>query len=201
VAARDQRLRNGDGKLLSEPLADSAGENARRHYQRLLGLLLVSTGYEEAAARTFRTRLYLRWIANPRYTGPIDLQLPREFDGPFSLRIRPATKADDEADEDDTDQAAPFASEGAFDPARFRLTTDGEVEVDGTIANAARAAAAGPRTAVWQFGERHRPPTDRDFDVACDGGFTVVTVCRDGRLLANPTLAWINLHGIRYAVA
>src|SRR5919108_1367805 len=140
------------------------------------------------AARAFRARLYLRWIANPRYTGPLDLQLPPEFDGPFTLRIRPATAVEEDAAEDDTDQAAAFAGEGAFDPARFRLAADGEVEVDGTIANAARPAASGGRTVVWQFGEGYRPPSDRDFDVACEGGFTVVTVCCDGRLLADPTL-------------
>jgi hypothetical protein len=190
-------------QLLSAPLAADAGGEARLHYQRLLGLLFVSTGYEEIADREFRARLYLRWIANPRYTGPLDLQLHREFDGPFSLRIQSGITVDTGVPvADDADETAPFASEGASDPARFRLLADGEIEVDGTIANAtAPPARGGGRTAVWQFGEGYRPPADREFDVACQGGFTVVTVCRDGRLLADPTHGWINLHGVRYAAA
>jgi hypothetical protein len=188
-------------KLLNEPLAASATEAARLHYERLLGLLLVSTGYEELADRAFRARLYLRWIANPRYRGPLDLKLSREFDGPLSLRIRPASPATNKSAEVDAEEAARFASDAAFDPARFRLTRDGEVEVEGTIANAANPAQSSGRTVVWQFEEGCRPPTDRDFDVACEGGFTVVTVCRDGRLMADPTLGWIGLHGIRYAAA
>lgn len=188
-------------EILGAPLPASAGERARQHYERLLGLLLVSTGFEELSERSFRARLFLRWIASPRYTGPLDLQLARDFDGPFSLRIGDTRKDSADRGREAPDHAGErFAGDGAFDPARFRLNEDGEVEVEGAISNIG-TAYTNERLVVTKLGERYRPPQDRDFDVACDGGFTVVTVSRDGRLLADPTLAWISLHGIRYAAA
>lgn len=193
--------------ILNAPLAQNASAEARLHYERLLGVLLVSTGYEEVGEGTYGSRLFLRWIPSPRYSGPIDLALSRTFDGPFSIRIKPTPARTGERDhqgatpdDDVEDDVGRFEQEPAFDPARFRKIGDGEVEADGTIVNNAPRRGT-ERTRVIQFPESFRPPLAMDFDVACEVGFTVVTVLADGSLLADPSVGWISLHGIRFKIA
>jgi hypothetical protein len=49
-----------------------------------------------------------------------------------------------------------------------------------------------------QFPDGCWPPIAIDFDVPCEIGFTVVTVQEDGWLLADPSVGWISLHGVRF---
>jgi hypothetical protein len=76
----------------------------------------------------------------------------------------------------------------------------GEVEMDGKIVNSAPIEGQG-RTVAFQLPEGRRPPVAIDFDVACEVGFTAVTVDGDGSLLADPNVGWISLHGIRFKIA
>lgn len=187
--------------LLNAPLAPDASPEARLHYQRLLGVVLVSTGYE-VEERTYRARLYARWVPSPRYSERIALTLPPEFGGQFTISISPSIDSSGHRgtqEDSGSDSAATFES-GAFDPARFRLLGDDEVEVDGAIVNSSPSGGTEP-TVVFQFPEGFRPPIAIDFDVACEVGFTVVTVMPDGSLLADPSVGWISLHGVRFKTA
>ena len=74
------------------------------------------------------------------------------------------------------------------------MVGDDEVDTEGTIVNSSPSGTPG-RTVVFQFPEGYRPPVATDFDVACEVGFTVVTVNPDGSLLADPNVGWISLHG------
>jgi hypothetical protein len=184
--------------LLSAPLAHDASQDAKRHYERLLGIVLVSTGYQ-VEDRTYRARLYARWVPSPRYSDRIELVLPPELDGPFTISIRPEPGSEGATADEEGSLAARFES-GAFDPARFRLVGADEVEVDGTIVNSAPSGRE-ERTVVLQFPVGYRPPAIAHFDVACEVGFTVVTVNPDGELLADSNVGWISLHGVRFKTA
>ena len=72
-----------------------------------------------------------------------------------------------------------------------------EVEAEGTIVNSS-ASRRTKRTVVFTFPEGYRTPVVVDFDVACEVGFTLVTVNPDGSLLADPNVGWISLHGVRF---
>jgi hypothetical protein len=188
--------------LLNAPLAQDASPEAQLHYRRLLGVVLVSTGYE-VDERTYRARLYARWVPSPRYSEHIALTLPPELDGPFTISIRPSSESSepDRPGEEDSDSGATatFESE-VFDPARFRLVGDDEVEADGAIVNSSPSGSP-ERTLTFRFPEGFRPPVAIDFDVACEVGFTVVTVDPEGSLLADPSVGWISLHGVRFRTA
>ena len=181
--------------LLSEQLPDDASPEARAHYEQLLGIIFASTGYEELG-RSFHSRLFMRWVPNPRYAGEIALELPRDLDGPFSIAFWPGPKGANLLDE--TTRLPAFDTR--HDPARFRVFATNKVEVAGTIANQGSESTPGP-TVVWQFAEGHRPGTDIDFDVACEAGFTTVTVRRNGSLVADPSVGWIDLRGVCFTIA
>jgi hypothetical protein len=179
-------------QLLEEPLPPDASEQARDHYRPLLGVLLVSLGYE-VIGRDVRTRLFLRWIGNPRYDGPIILKWEPEPDGRFQLRIRPEGDPYPEAPHEDDEE--PPEGKG-FNRARFRLVGD-FVETEGLIGNA-NPPASSERLTVWQYPPGYRLLVATDFDLGCETGFTAVTVYPDGRLVADPTVGAIDLHGVRF---
>lgn len=181
--------------LLSEQLPDDASREARAHYEQLLGIIFASTGYEDLG-RSFRSRLFMRWVPNPRYAGEIALVLPRDLDGPFSIAFWPGPKGTNPPD--GTKRSPAFDTRQ--DPARFRVLATNELEVAGTIVSRVLESAPG-RAVVWQFAERQRPGTDVDFDVACEAGFTTVTVRSDGSLVADPSVGWIDLRGVRFTIA
>lgn len=183
------------GHLLTEQLPDDASREARTHYEQLLGIIFASTGYEELG-RSFRARLFMRWVPNPRYAGEIALVLPRDLDGPFEIAFWPGPKGTNPPDA----TTRPPAFDTRQDPARFRVLATKEVEVAGTIETQASKGTSG-RTLVWQFGEGQRPGADVDFDVACEAGFTTVTVRKEGSLVADPTVGWIDLRGVRFTIA
>ncbi len=180
--------------LLSEQLPDDASPGARAHYEQLLGIMFVSTGYEELG-RSLRSRLFMRWVPNPRYAGEIVLELPSDLDGPFSIACTPGPKGTNARDEITRSPAF----DTRHDPARYRVLPTNAMEVDGRIVNQASVSTPG-RAVVWQFAEGHRPGTDIDFDVACEAGFTTVTVRSDGSLIADPGVGWIDLRGVRYTL-
>jgi hypothetical protein len=185
--------------LLNTPLPDGASADAQTHYQRLLRVVLASTGYD-VDDRTYKTRLFLRWVPSPRYSGEIDLTLPPDLDGPFTIGFRPPSDVPGPSrrrrDASRAETPPTFESE-PFDPAHFRLIESGEVEAEGAIVNNSPSGASG-RTAVFRFPSGYWPPVAIDFDVACEVGFTVVTVEPDGWLLADPNVGWISLHGVRF---
>lgn len=182
-------------QLLSEQLAEDASPEARAHYERLLGIIFASTGFEQLGL-SFRSRLLARWVPNPRYAGEMVLDLPRDLDGPFDIAFRPGPQGTDFSDE--ATQSPVFDTR--HDPARFRVSGNNEVEVAGKIANQASPSTR-DRTVVCQFADGHRPGADVDFDVACEAGFTLVTVRTDGSLIADPSVGWIDLRGVRFAIA
>lgn len=179
-------------KLLREPLAEQASPEARAHYRQLLGLIFAGTGYEEDG-RNFRPASFMRWVKSPRYEGDIALDLPADLDGPFSIAFWPGPKA--------TNPAARHASvRQSRHPvpdtaARFRRVGD-EVEVDGVV-NRQPASQPG-RLVICTFDEGYRPLHETDVDVACETGFTVVTARTDGSMLADPSVGWIDLRGLRF---
>lgn len=181
-------------KLLQEPLAANASAEARRHYKLLLGIMFASVGWA-IEDRTYRSRLYLRWVPNPRYAGSVALRLSPEVNGPYTISLRPSDLPIAESGPHDD---ASFESDPG-DRARFRLVGD-EVEAEGAIARPVRDGAT-KRLTVFQFPDGYRPAASVDFDVACEGGFTVVTVSKDGALVADPSVGWIRLHGVRFKVA
>jgi hypothetical protein len=184
--------------VLNAPLANDASAEARTHYQRLLGVMLASTGYD-VDDRTYRARLFLRWVPNPRYAGSIDLTLPPDVDGPYTISFRPSSESSEahRGLEDDRSETAPSFVNKPPDGACFRMVSADEVETEGTIVNRASSRDQ-TRTAAFQFPEGCRPPVATDFDVACEVGFTVVTVNADGSLVADPSVGWINLQGVRF---
>jgi SAM-dependent methyltransferase len=180
--------------LLSEQLPDDASPEARAHYEQLLGIIFASTGYEELGAR-FEARLFMRWVPNPGYAGEIALELPRDLHGPFSIAFWPGPKGTKPPDK----MPLSPAFDTRRDPARFRVLPSNEVEVVGAIVNEAPESTPS-RSVVWQFAAGHRPSTNVDFDVACEAGFTTVTVQTDGSLLADPSVGWIDLRGVRFTL-
>jgi hypothetical protein len=185
-------------KLLAEPLPTDASEAARAYYGSLLGVIFVSSGYEQIAERSFRSRLFMRWVPNPRYEGDVHLQLADNVEGTFRIRIDPPGSSTT------NDELADYASEPEGDHARFRIVGGSHLEVDGTIVNGSPDQPGEDelgRVTVWRFLEGQRPARDEQFDVACEQGFTAVSVLRDGRFLADPRIGWVNLHGIRFRLA
>jgi hypothetical protein len=185
-------------KLLSEQLAADASDAARAYHRRLLGVILISSGYEQIRERSFRSRLFMRWIPNPRYDGDIHLQLPENVEGTFRIGIDPLGSSATR------DEFGDYASEPEGDPARFRFLDDGHLEVEGTIVNNSPDQPGEDelgRVTAWRFLEGQRPARDEHVDVPCEQGFTVVSVLRDGRFLVDPRVGWVNLHGIRFQLA
>lgn len=182
-------------QLLSEQLPSHASAGARAHYAQLLGVIFASTGCEDLG-RSFRPRLFMRWVPNPRYAGEIALELPRELNGEYSIAFSPGPK--EPRSPDATTRSPAFDTQ--HDPLRWRLLATHEVEVAGTIVNQVTASTP-RRTVVCQLPEGHRPSSDIDFDVACEAGFTTITVHRDGSLVADTTVGWIDLRGVCFMTA
>jgi hypothetical protein len=182
-----------------QPLAADASDEAQQHYARLLGVILASQGYDEREPGAFRSRLYLRWVRNPRYEGHIYLTLPPDMEGLWRLRApAPAREVSDlRADEADAER-----EETHGNPARFRRLAAGTVEVEGLIINSdPDRHQSDERVAAFQLPVGYRPAGDVEFDVACETGFTAVEVRAGGHLLVNPRVGWIDLHGIRFRAA
>jgi hypothetical protein len=90
----------------------------------------------------------------------------------------------------------------AENPMRFALD-DGEVVVEGTIGNRSQTGNGGvaERLTVVTLPAGYRPAEDLDFEVESESGSTTVTVQTNGELLADPTVGWIRLDGIRLPAA
>jgi hypothetical protein len=181
--------------LLSEELPSDASAEARAHYAQLLGIIFASTGYEDLG-RSFRPRLFMRWVPNPRYAGEIALELPSDLDGGYSISFWPGPR---ETRSPDAAARSP-GFDTRHDRLRSRLLPTNEVEVMGTIVNQARTSTS-RRTVVCQLPDEQRPSSDIDFDVACEAGFTTITVHRDGSLVADPNVGWIDLRGVSFMIA
>ena len=97
--------------------------------------------------------LYLRWVPNPNYAGAIDFKWRPDSDGRMSIRLRPTgeTPLLEPQPDDDFER---YEQDGAFNPARFRILSGNEVQVEGMIANSAEYASSDP-IPVWVF----PPPT------------------------------------------
>jgi hypothetical protein len=176
-------------RMLAEPLTRTAGAATREHYRKLLGLLFVSTGYEQVGERGFRARLFSRWTPSPRYDGPIRLELPDALDGTFTIGIDTGVRR---VDGESSGEMRPH------DPMRFRKIGDHEVEVEGLIRMGGLSPADVGQLAVTRFPEGYRPAVDVDFDVPCEAGRTVVTITTEGLVLVDPQVGWISLHGISF---
>ena len=173
--------------LLSTPLPDDASVDARMHYKRLLGVLLVARGYD-LKDRQYQSRLFARWIPSSRYADDIELILPPKFDGPFSIGFKPAGAATDTSEQS-------FESEPPVGAA-FRVRGD-EVQAEGRIVRTDIADASQP-LAAFEFPPMARPMTTRRFDLACEAGFTTGEVRPDGQFLLRPDVGWVDLHGTRF---
>jgi hypothetical protein len=182
-------------KLLSEELPSDASEEARDHYARLLGVILASAGYEELEPRSFRPRLFLRWVTNPRYAGSLDLSLPADVEGQWRIRA-PAPGGDKHRIAVSEDAEA--ANGEAWNPVGFLRLDDGSVIVEGRIANTDPPEQPTEPLTAFEFPVGYRPDVAVAFDVACETGFTVVEVLTDGRLLTDPLVGWIDLHGVQF---
>jgi hypothetical protein len=120
----------------------------------------------------------------------------------MSISLRPlgSDGTSDGVEPEESDDFERYEQDAAFNPARFRLLGDDEVDVEGLIGNKGELAFT-ERLAVWTFPVRFRPASPTDLDVACERGFTVVTVLPDGTFLADPSVGWIDLHGVRFKAA
>lgn len=138
----------------------------------------------------------MRWVPNPRYAGDMAFKLPSDLAGAIELSfgMRPGERASA------TEVARPQEPDPWRDPARFRVLPTNEVEISGTIVNREPDRTSG-RTVVFLLPDGLRPGADVDFDVACQTGFTTVTVQRGGALVADPGVGPIDLRGVRFAIA
>ena len=186
-------------KFLNEAIPADASKEAITHYQRLLGILFASVGWN-VEGQTYRQSLHLRWVPNPRYADIIEFSLPRNVDGPFNMSLGRVVDSGERLITPAESSPPPVDNEGneIFDPARFALTNTGYVVAEGSITATRRSDS---RTAVFRFPKGYRPTHRVYFDVMCDGGFTVVTVDPDGTFLADPSAGWIRLHGVRFEAA
>jgi hypothetical protein len=188
-------------KLLSEPLPADASQDARTHYQRLVGIMFVSVGWT-VEGRTYRDRLHMRWIPNPRYAESVEVSMSRHVDGPFHFHLgRIVDSGEHFVSPSGASVGSPPVDENGeeiFDAARFALTNTGYVVAEGVMS--APGGGTAP-TAAFRFPEGYRPTERIEFDVMRDGGFTIVTVEPDGHLLADPSVEWVSLHGVRFKAA
>lgn len=183
---------------LHEQLPTDASREARAHYEQLMGIIFAGTGYEEIGDSSFRSRLSMRWVPNPRYAGDIALDLPREVDGRYSIAFSPGSRGTSSSHET-TPSPAFNTHHDPSDPPRFSVIASNEIAVEGSIVNQ-HPVGLPSRSVVCQFPGGHRPFSDIDFDVACETGFTTVTARGDGSLVADPSVGWINLRGIRFTI-
>jgi len=184
--------------VLAVPLPRAASESVRFVREHLLGILLASLGYENSGRDGVRSRLFLRWVPNPSYSGSVALTWQPDSDGRLSIRLRPASAAANAADVEDDFQR--YEENPIFNPARFRVLPANEVEVEGAIVNHGGHTSASP-VRNWTFPEAYRPKQQWAFDVASEFGFTVVRVVPDGGLLTDPTAGSIDLHGVKFPVS
>ncbi len=138
-------------------------------------------------------------MPNPKYAGAVDFNWQPESDGRMSIPLQPAGAERPPLEAEADDDFERFEQDAAFNPARFRTTGENEVQVEGMIGNSAEHASSDPLP-IWVFPAGYRPASRCDFDVACDAGFTVVTVNPDGTFLADPTAEWVDLHGVRFRI-
>jgi hypothetical protein len=143
-------------KLLEEPLPPNTSQEAHEHYARLLGVILASAGYEEIEARSFRSRLFMRWIANPRYQGSLDLAIPSDVEGQW--RIRALAPGRDTLSARGEDAEAPDGE--TWNPTRFLRLDDGWIIVEGTIANAHPPEQLPERITAFRLPLGYRPDAD-----------------------------------------
>jgi hypothetical protein len=82
----------------------------------------------------------------------------------------------------------------AHEQAAFRRVgpNGDQVELRGTIVS---QSGVGEQT-VFVLPEGYRPREEQHFQVECEGGTTVVTLARDGSVLADPGDGWVRLDGI-----
>jgi hypothetical protein len=85
----------------------------------------------------------------------------------------------------------------ASTPMRYTKTEGGQVLVEGTIVNRASSSESAPTT-VMVFPEGYRPSKRVDFEVKSETGTTTVSVLPDGQLLADASVGWIDLEGVRF---
>jgi hypothetical protein len=84
-------------------------------------------------------------------------------------------------------------------PARFRRSADGDVELEGTVTADGRGRNVGSaRTVVFQLPDSYQPPHDMPFEVESAGGRTEVLVKRNGEVLADLNERWVRFDGIRF---
>jgi hypothetical protein len=190
-------------ELLAAPLPAEASDKARFLRSNLLGVLLASLGYELVPdIGGVRTRLFLRWVTNPAYAGPIVLTWRPDTDGRMGIRFRGLGADHADGHGEDDDDFARYEEDAAFNPARFRFVFGAEIRVqfEGLIGPGADTPRDKGPVPVWVLPESYRPSKRFDFDVAAESGFTVVTVLPDGRVLGDPTVAWVDLHGVEFPV-